>query len=75
VTLHPPYSPDTASSYFHIFGGLNDKIRGAKSETKDNVIRAVSRTTHGTYRQGTHTHTRSLLAQGRRSGCRLCGKI
>jgi hypothetical protein len=61
VIFHPTYSPGTASSYFHIFRGLKNKIRGATPETKINVFRAVRiwlrEQDNAWYRQGIYTHT------------------
>jgi len=35
---HSPYSPNLASSDFHIFGALKDAIHGVKFETLVSVI-------------------------------------
>jgi hypothetical protein len=78
VIFHSLYSPDTAYSYFHIFGGLKDKIRGAKSETDDIVIRAERTWLREQYnawkRQDIHTLV-PYWQKGLKSGRRLCGKI
>ena len=34
---HSPYSPNLASSEFHVFGALKDAIHGVKFETIVNV--------------------------------------
>jgi len=38
---HPPCNPDVAPSDFHLFGPLNDALRGTKFEDDESVIRAV----------------------------------
>ena len=41
VLLHPSYSPDLATSDFHLFGPLKDSIRGKHFENDKEVISAV----------------------------------
>jgi histone-lysine N-methyltransferase SETMAR len=42
TVLHPPhYSPDLASSDFHLFGAVKNANRGTIFETDGDVIRAV----------------------------------
>ena len=41
VLPHPAYSPDIASSYFHMFGPLKDYLRGQRFEDDDAVKSAV----------------------------------
>ena len=38
---HPPYSPDLAPSDFHLFGPLNDALRGTSFEDDRSMIHAV----------------------------------
>jgi histone-lysine N-methyltransferase SETMAR len=38
---HPPYSPDLASSDYHLFGPLKDHLRGHHDETDEAVQEAV----------------------------------
>lgn len=38
VILHPPSSPDLASSDFHLFGALKDAIFGNSFESDDKII-------------------------------------
>lgn len=35
VLTHPPYSPDIASSDFHLFGALKNAVRSTRFETDD----------------------------------------
>jgi histone-lysine N-methyltransferase SETMAR len=44
VLPHPPYSPDLAPSDLHLFGALEDAIRG-KSFGSDEIIEEVSGST------------------------------
>ena len=41
VLLHTPYSPDLASSYFHLFWLLQDALRGRHFRSDDEVKQAV----------------------------------
>ena len=41
VLPHPSYSPDLAPSDFHLFGPLEDALRGTRFEDDESVIRAV----------------------------------
>jgi len=38
---HPPYSPDLASSAFHVFGSLKRKMEGKPFKSDEEVQRAV----------------------------------
>ena len=38
---HPPYSPDLAPSYLHLFGPLKDALHGKRFEYDESMIRAV----------------------------------
>ena len=38
---HPPYSPDLAPSDFHVFGPLNEALRGRHFSSDDEVKEAV----------------------------------
>jgi hypothetical protein len=43
ITLpHPPYSPDVAPSDYHLFGKLNESLRGTRFED-DALITATKR--------------------------------
>jgi histone-lysine N-methyltransferase SETMAR len=41
VLRHPPYSPDLASSDYHLFSPLNGAICGKKFEDGEEVISEV----------------------------------
>ena len=80
---HLPYSLNLARSHFHPFGALKHAIHSMKFETGNNVIHSqnlatyagqgMAPTTHAHTHTHTHTHICSSLAQGCKSGQRLCG--
>ncbi|PNF17771.1 hypothetical protein B7P43_G06889, partial [Cryptotermes secundus] len=41
VLPHPPYSPDLASSHFHLFGPMKDGLHGQHFPDNDDIIAAV----------------------------------
>jgi len=41
VLPHPSYSPDLASSDYHIFGFVKDQLRGQRYETTEAIQKAV----------------------------------
>jgi len=41
VLLHPPYSPDLASSDYHLFGPLKEHLGGKRFRNYEEVIQAV----------------------------------
>jgi len=41
VIPHPPYSPDSVPSDFHLFGPMKDGLRGQHFPSNDTVVRAV----------------------------------
>jgi hypothetical protein len=73
VLAHPPHSPRLAPSDFHQFWAQKITIRGTKFEADDDVIRVVREL--GCLIGTRHKDTYLTLAQGRRSGRRLCGNI
>src|SRR3954469_8691334 len=46
VLVHPPYSPDLATSDNHLLGPLKDHLRGMKFDTNDDVKNAVQNWLH-----------------------------
>jgi hypothetical protein len=40
---HPPYIPDVAPSYYHLFGKLKESLRGTRFEDGDALITATKR--------------------------------
>ncbi|PNF25035.1 hypothetical protein B7P43_G06980, partial [Cryptotermes secundus] len=58
VLLHPSYSPDLAPSDYHLFGFVNDQLRGQRFETREAIEKAVRQCLR---RAGTEFYRRGIF--------------